>query len=266
MHLSRTLAACALFAAAAFAQDTVTLNNGDTITGTIKTMADGKVIVTSPIVGDITIPLADIKNLVTKERVALETVNGDTLQRRIAGIENDSLRLDGDLPSLPVDSLVAINPPPVEPPKWTGSIALNALWMDGNTRRRTVGAMGEAVRKSEADRISVDAFWDYSEDRQSGTGWNLTQRRAGAGLKYDYFLSERWYALATTRVLGDTFADLSLRYTAGLGIGYTVIDTDETSLLTEVGISYVDENYRSATPSTNYVAARVARGRWRQRP
>lgn len=258
MYLLRSLFVSSALAAVALAQDRITLNNGDTLTGKVKTMADGKIVVSSPIIGDITVSLADIQNLVTEAEVVLRTVTGETFRRRIAGIENSHFRLDGDAPAVPLGSLIAINPPKVKPPAWTGSVSVNSLWLDGNTQKRSVGALGEASRKTEADRITADAHWDYAEDKPSGASWNLTARRAGAGLKYDYFVSERWYTLATSRALGDAFADLSLRITAGAGVGYTVIDTEKTTLLTEAGLSYFDEDYISSVPSKDYIAARVA--------
>lgn len=258
MHLSRILAVGAALTSLALAQDRISLDNGDVLTGKIKTMAGGKVTIESAVLGDVVVDLADIANMVTEAQVELQTVSGETFKRRIAGIENASFRLDGDVPAMPLESLDMINPPPPKAPKWTGSVSINGLWVDGNTRRRQIGAAGEAARKTEADRITVDANWDYAEDKPTGMAWNLTARRAGAGLKYDYFIDDRWYALATTRVLGDTFADIDLRFTAGVGVGYTVIDNDTTSFTTEVGLSYFDETYRSTAPSQDYIAARVA--------
>jgi putative salt-induced outer membrane protein YdiY len=258
MNLMHFMIAGSLLATIGLAQDRVTLANGDVLTGKIKTMAGGKLTIASPLLGDVTVDIAQVQNLTTDAAVELATVTGEKLQRRIVGIEEASLEFDGDVPAIAIDNLAMINPPQAEPPKWTGTLSLSAFWIDGNTRRRTVGAFGEASRKTETDRITVDAFWDYAEDKAVGTGWNLTQRRVGAGLKYDYFIDKRWYALGTTRVLGDTFADLDLRFTAGVGIGYTVIDDGETTLVTEAGLSYFDENYRSNTPSKDYIAARVA--------
>ena len=258
-----TAALLAALAPGAFAQDKITLANGDVLTGTIKTMADGKVIIASPMLGDVTVPMSNISDLVTQAQVDLQTKGGDLLKRRIVGIEGGNLRLEGESPSLALDSLAKINPPPKLDPVWTGSLKVNALWTDGNTDRRAVGASFDASRRGEIDRLSVDAAWDYSDDKDNtntatrGTR-TLNQRRAGGGLKYDYFLSKKWYVLVTSRVLGDTLADIQLRYTGGVGIGYTWIEDSKTTFLTEAGISYVNENYRSATPSTDYVAARLA--------
>jgi len=257
MQSIRIAAVVAAILAGAAAQDRITLTNGDVLTGTIKTMADGKVTITSPLLGDVIVPMTNIRDLATKDQIELLTVNGETFRRRIAGIEGGALRLDGDLPSLALDSLSKINPPPVEPPKWVGTVSISGSWSDGNTVRRAFGAAAEATRRTDADRTTADASWDYAEDKSTGD-WVLNQRRAGGGLKYDYFLTKRLYALATTRVLGDTFADIALRFTGGVGLGYTLIENETTTLLIEGGLSYFNENYRSATPSQDYLAARVA--------
>jgi putative salt-induced outer membrane protein YdiY len=252
----------------ALAQDKVTLRNGDVITGIIKTMADGKITVTSPMVGDVTVPIANVVDITTGGNVKLVGKNGDIYDRRIAGLDNGQLKLDGEPPltGLLLSSLGAINPPLKPPDQWTGSVRVNGAWVGGNTDRRAIGAAFEAVRRSDIDRISADAAWDYAEDMKQDDPatvanehvWSLTQRRAGAGLKYDYFLSKKVYALASTRALSDTLADLKLRYTIGAGLGYQMIENDDTNLLVEGGLSYLNESYRSATPGVDYIAARLA--------
>lgn len=264
MRFLRTAASLAALTTCVLAQDKVTLANGDVLTGTIKSMADGKVTITSPLIGDIVVPIADVKDMTTQNAVDLLTTNNELFHRRIAGKEDGRLKLEGDLPPLPVDNLSKINPPKDVPPKWTGQLTLNAAFTDGNTIRRAVGSAFEASRRTEMDRISADAAWDYSEDKDTNRSsatyqeWKMNQRRVGGGLKYDYFLTKRWYALATARVLGDTMADINLRFTGGVGLGYTFIETEKTTFVTEAGVSYFNENYRSDTPSQDYVAARVA--------
>lgn len=257
-------AVVAALSAGAFAQDKITLANGDVLTGTIKTMADGKVTIASPVLGDVTVPMSNISDLVTKAQVELETKSGDRLKRRIVGMEGGNMRLEGDTTSLALDNLGMINPPLKPKPKWEGSLKIGGFWAEGNTDRRSVNAALDASMRREDDRITFDASWNYSEDKDgdptspSYRQWNLTQRRATSGLKYDYFVSKRWYALVTARVLGDTLADLDMRFSGGAGVGYTWIEDSTTTFLTEVGLSYVNENYRSNTPSTDTVAARVA--------
>ena len=260
LHLSLLAA----LATSAFAQDKITLANGDVLTGTIKTMADGKVTIASSALGDVVVPFANIASLETKEQVELKTKSGDLLRRRITGMEAGSLKLEGATTSLAVADLGMINPPKEVEPTWDGTLRINGLWTDGNTDRRAVGAAFDASMRRKDDRISVDAAWDYSEDKDNNAAsagfrtWKLNQRRTGGGMKYDYFLSDRWYALATARVLGDTLADIELRFQGGAGVGYTWVEDSTMTFLTEAGLSYVNESYRSATPSDDYLAARVA--------
>jgi putative salt-induced outer membrane protein YdiY len=269
MQSLRSFAVVAAFAAAAVAQDRITLNNGDVLTGTVKSLADGKLVITSPALGDVTVPFANVTNIATAGPVDLLTVQGEHLKRRIAGIDGTALKLEGDGPpigALQLANLSQINPPEVPRPKWTGSLTLGGSVVTGNTERRSIAASFDAVRRSEDDRITVDALWNYAEDKRrddpatpaNESGWTLSDRRAGAGLKYDHFIDKEWYWLVSSRVLGDTLADIELRFTAGAGLGYQVIETDTENLLFEAGLSYFSENYRSNTPTLDYMAARLS--------
>lgn len=245
-------------AATAAAQDKVTLDNGDVLTGKVKTMADGKLTVNSAALGDVVVPMANVKNLQTGEEVQLRTATGDLIRRRIAGIDSGTMRFEGQGTEL-VSNLEAINPPEKKDAEWTGAFKLGAGMISGNTERRSVsGAFDAELRRTE-DRITTDAQWDYAQDQDRTTrDWNLTQRRTGGGLKYDRFVTETTYVLATTRVLGDTLADIDLRWTAGVGYGLQLIDSEATKFAVEAGVSYLTESYRSGAESNDYLAARVA--------
>jgi putative salt-induced outer membrane protein YdiY len=269
MRILLLVAAIAAFSVGAFAQDKITLSNGDVITGKITSMAGGKVTIKSPLLADIIVPIASVSDLVTGESVTLKTKSGDVWQRRIVGIEGGSLRLEGgETSSLSLDNLGMINPPAHVDPQWTGSLNFSGVSTTGNTETRQAGLAFDASLRSPTDRITVDAAWSYGQNKDrsaanaSSSGYSLTQRRVGGGLKYDYYLSDKSYMLATSRVLGDTIANLELRYTVGSGIGYTLIDDGKDLLLFEVGLSYFNESYRVvAAPnptSTDYLAARVA--------
>jgi putative salt-induced outer membrane protein YdiY len=255
-------AALAVLATCSLAQDKIHLANGDVLTGTIVKMADGKITIDSPHLGEVKVPLDTVSNLTTQGQVELARKDGDPLKARITGIDGGNLRLEGQ-PALALNNLVSINVPK-EAPKWTGSIKVSALWTDGNTDERSVGAYFDAVRRTEQDRTSLDASWEYGEDKQNDPAapgyreWSLSQRRVGGGAKYDYFLGKESYVLGQVRALADTLADLDLRLTAGAGLGYTWVDNETTTFLTEVGPSYVSEDYRSGAPSQENWALRVS--------
>ena len=261
--------AFAVLSIGALAQDKVTLSNGDVLTGKITSMADGKVTIKSPLLADVVVPIESVSDIVTNESVTLKTKNGDLWQRRIIGIEGGNLRLEGGATSsLALANLGMINPPKEVDPSWTGSLNFSGVTTSGNTDTRSAGLSFDASLRRSTDRISFDGSWTYaqSKDRDSvvasSSGYVTNARRVGGGLKYDYYLSEKSYALVTTRVLGDTVANLDLRFTAGAGVGYTLIDDGSQLFMFEVGLSYLDESYRVFSPSEpssiSYIAARTA--------
>jgi putative salt-induced outer membrane protein YdiY len=257
MRIAFVVAALALATTAA-AQDKVTLANGDVLTGTIKTLADGKLVITSPVLGDVVVEFAKVKDITTQDQVRVLTSSGDLLRRRIAGIENGQLKFADQGQEL-LANIAQLNPPEAPEPKWTGALKVGAGFFSGNTDRRNIGAAFDAELRRSDDRISADGSWDYAQDKPQGsTNWNLTQRRVGGGLKYDRFLTKSLYYLLSTRVLGDTLADIELRYTVGAGLGYQILDDATTKLSAEAGLSWFYENYRSGAPTVDYLAARIA--------
>ena len=254
--------AVATFALGARSQDKVTLSNGDVVNGKIISMTAGKVTIRSTVMGDVVFSITEVTDITTGEAVTLQTKQGQRWRRRIIGMDDDNLRLDGEevVGGLRVGNLDMINPPVKEAPKWSGSLKTTALYTSGNTRRESVGVLFDASRSTKADRVTVDAIWNYGTDQDGSTNvTTLTQRRTGGGAKYDYFLGERWYALGTARALGDTLADLDLRFTSGLGFGYTIIDDGVTMLLSEGGISYFIEDYRTpGLASEETISLRIA--------
>ena len=145
-----------------------------------------------------------------------------------------------------------------EEPKWTGSVTLGATWSTGNTESTSASFDAGAERKSEDDRTTAKAYYNYSEQEDPATGLDsVTQRRAGASLKYDYFLSEKMYLLATTSAEYDRIADLDLRAQAGAGVGYQWRDDEIVKYGTEGGVSYVGE-YHEFDSDESYPALRLA--------
>lgn len=259
-RLALFLLALALATGSSVAQDRVELRNGDRLTGAVKSMAGGKLVLTTTALGDVTIDMSQVKDLVTEKPVVLETKTGEVLKRRIEGLRDGALALPG-APAVPVASLARINPPPAPKPTWKGSVNVGAAFLTGNTDRRSVSADAEVSRRTDADRITAKAFWSYADEKSTpGLGFQLTERRVGGSLKYDYFLGPRAYLLAQASAMGDTRADISLRFTTGAGAGYQWLDREDLKFSTEAGVTFFSESFRSANPTNEYVSARGAYG------
>src|SRR5262249_20236019 len=85
----------------------------------------------------------------------------------------------------------------------------------------------------------------------------VTQRRVGGRLQYDYFLSKKMYVFANAGAEYDFKAGIDLRTFIGGGAGYQFYDTETFKLTGEAGLNYFSEDY-SVGDSKSYVAARVA--------
>src|SRR5262249_27300976 len=62
--------------------------------------------------------------------------------------------------------------------------------------------------------------------------------------KYDYFFTKKFYGYAGIRVEQDEIADLNLRVTPSVGVGYQWFETPTFNLSTEAGIAWVYEDYK----------------------
>lgn len=152
-------------------------------------------------------------------------------------------------------------------PAWTGSVTLGATLTSGNTEITTLAADAEAVLDrsdtDSTDRWTARAYWLFAQQKNQATGQNaITQRTAGASLKYDYFFEEKTYAYANTAVATDAIAALDLRYQIGAGVGHLFLDEEDRAFSGEAGLAYVNEDYKEFPPApsddADYIAARLA--------
>jgi putative salt-induced outer membrane protein YdiY len=151
--------------------------------------------------------------------------------------------------------VLAKEDPPAPPPKgWTGSVAVSASKATGNTDKTTAGATGQAERRGDDDRWTVQLVWNYSDEK----GIGVTQRRTYGQVKYDRFFDKKRYGYGVVSAENDFNAALDLRTTVGVGLGYQFREDEEWKLSGEAGLSYVDENFETSSDDQDYLAARLA--------
>jgi putative salt-induced outer membrane protein YdiY len=64
-----------------------------------------------------------------------------------------------------------------------------------------------------------------------------------AYMKFDHFVSKKFFFQANIAGTKDKFRDLNLRSTFGLGVGYQFLESDRTNLSFEAGVNYVNEDH-----------------------
>jgi len=257
--------ALATFAAGAARADTVKLKNGDTLTGTIVSVLDGKLTLKTDAAGEIKIDLALIDTFATDGDAKL-IVNHpnddgtDVIHSKITAASggNVTVQSAAGTQTVPLGSLKSVNEPDFKE-TWSGSIVGSSIWTRGNTVNQSTALDLNAVRRGLEDRLTFKAWYRSARSEDPATGVSsTTERKAGGSLKYDYFLSKKLYLYAMTSAERDAIAALDLRFTAGVGAGWQVIEEKNAKFNVEGGVSYVNENYSDGTESVSDVAVRAA--------
>lgn len=245
------------------AADEVLLKDGSRIVGEVLHLDAGKLKVKTVFAKEIEVAWSEVTGLNIDRSVPFVLKSGDRLNGSAApGPEG---RLAIRVPGLAapqevaLDSIASINPPFRPSLTFKGFVTLGGSITDGNTRTRSASATGELEARAERQRFTFRGGWNYAEDEDG-----LTARNARANLKHDYFFTKRFYLYAGALFEGDEFQDLRLRVALSAGPGYQFIDigdftqvwASELQLSGELGVSYVDEDYKNGAPDESYAAAR----------
>jgi putative salt-induced outer membrane protein YdiY len=142
--------------------------------------------------------------------------------------------------AIPLSSIKKINPPPV---KWTGNVVVGGILARGNTQTENLNAATHLMRRGDQDRITFDAQYLYGREKITGDGNHETQNNWYIEGKYDYFFNPRFYAYANARVERDVIADISLRLTPGVGVGYQWVEKPNFAFNTEAGAAWLYRSY-----------------------
>jgi len=240
--------------------DQVEFKSGDRLTGTIKSVAGGKMIFDSAVAGPLTLKMDSIKTFSTDNPIEIVQTNGvSVVQKVVAGAEGMVMvQPEAAKPAqtLALADIATVNPEKV---KWVGSVVAGAVLARGNTESSTASVGAEATRRSDDTRIYLGAGYYFANQRDNNTGddstiadnWFLKG-------KYDYFFTKQFFGYANMKYEKDRIASLEMRLTPGAGLGYQWIERPDLNFFTEAGLTYVHEKYTDPDDTRDYMAARVA--------
>ena len=233
--------------------DEVQFANGDKLTGKIVKLDGGKLTVDSTVAGKIEVKWADIATMSTDEPVTIVLDNGQYVTQKLDASKPGEVNAGGE--TIALATAAKVNPEPVQ---WHGNALIAARFDRGNTVGDNFDGSLDAVRRSETDRITFGAGYSASENQDADqTGKHATRSKAFGSTQYDYFFQPQLYGYGNLRAEKDRFADLNLRLTTGLGVGYQWFDTDTLKFNTEGGVSYISEHLHGSE-DLNYAALRFA--------
>ena len=217
--------------------DKIILENGDTLTGTVEKVIDGKLTFITDYAGPVVIPVAKIKEILTDKPLEIHLSSGEVLKGKIKTVEDNTWMVEESPERAPVTiemkNIASINPPPVPPVKWTGAVAAGGNLQSGNTDRASGFITAEAGRRTEKDRMKFRYLFNYGEEEDE-----VTTRNHYGEAKYDYFFTKKFFGYVGFELYNDGFKDTKLRTFVGPGVGYQVWEDPVKSLQFEAGLSY----------------------------
>jgi len=239
--------------------DQLTLVNGDRLTGTIVTKETEFLIFQTPHLGEMKVRWSEVRRVLSEKDVKLFLDDGTLVRGRLETVTDGTVVIHTGVepPGAPValKSIVFINPSPDvsgEGVKYLGRINVGYSSSTGNSEIETLYTDFEAAARTRNNRYTAlgRARRSKDHDTESESNWL-------AGLKWDHFLTKKWYTYANTNFENDQFKDIELRSTLGVGSGYQFFETDQTNLALEGGLTYVNTDFITAADE-RYPAVRWA--------
>jgi putative salt-induced outer membrane protein YdiY len=239
--------------------DDVVFNNGDHLSGEITGLADGKLSIKTAVAGEIKLDLKEVKTFSTTHPIEIHLQDGTVLHQAVKADAAGRIATAGSAQikaqTLNISAIDSINPSPAH---WTGSLTASGLLARGNTHSDSFSLSADAMRRGENDRITLGAGYYFAKSKDPTTGDTSTTSDNWFLLgKYDYFFNKKLYGYALTRVERDRIADLDLRLSPGVGVGYQWFERDDFHFSTEAGLGWVYESF-SNDGTDNHPSARLA--------
>lgn len=219
------------------AADELRMKNGDRLTGEIVRMEKELLIFKSAYAEEkLAISWNEVDCISSDRSLPTEFKDNEFLIGRISCPESGMAQIESTLlgksTPMPLSELRSVNPS-----TYSGIFNLGGSLNSGNTDTRALNVATRFEVRTRKHRFTVDAKHNYGKANGAATA-----RNSSASLKYDFFAREKVYSYAQSLTEQDYFANLNLRNTEGLGMGYQFLDTRQRSLYTEAGISYFNED------------------------
>jgi putative salt-induced outer membrane protein YdiY len=245
--------------------DVLYLANGDRVTGTLVTLGAESVVFETEAFGEIAVAREQIAGISTDEPVTL-VIAGQLVEARLQYSEESgqSYASGGIGLALELTELEAVNPPPPVPPvrepTWRGSLSGGFTVTDSDRNSQSYNLTGEARQETDDHRLDLAARYVYAEQSSTGGGPSeTTQDSWRAQGQFNAFVSDKFFYYLSERLESDAVLGLDIRSIFGAGGGYRIVKTDRTEWNTEVGLTYLLEDYEDQSQTDDITGALSSR-------
>lgn len=244
--------------------DTLYLNNGDKITGTLVQANDSAVLFTTEYAGDLTVSRDHIRAVSTDSSRVLQTDTGDQFEGRLEALEGEQFLIHEDtfmpmpIPAITllardVDALTALTDSARK--KWSGFVDAGTSIRSGTTDTLDAHTAVTLKRKYQRNTLTLNLGGAYGE-----VDSEIDTRRAKATVKWRHLISDRLFVFALAGAEHDAGRKLELRANTAAGLGYQFIDQEDQTLSLSAGLDYTRDYWDPfGLPSEEEQAKRAAR-------
>lgn len=217
--LSLALSGLLFVTSAAAAADRLTLTNGDSLTGRLRSTTDTEVVFESDLAGTVRVKRASVKELAT----------------------------DGRARPLPAAGTSAPDPTSMRA-NWNGATNADLAMNRGNSDTATVALDSVATRLGPGDKLGVYGNYLMST---VGAGSGTTLARAlRTGARYDRDIARPLYTFGFGDIEHDLLQLLDLRTVVGAGAGVHLANTARAQANIFGGISFAHDRYSEVVDTT----------------
>lgn len=246
--------------------DTLTLKNGDRISGQIIKSDGKKITVKTEFMGTVEITWEAVDVMASTEPVYLtltdnQTVIGkvsasgdqyevetkETGKVKVAKASIASVRNAAEFNAWKAEVDRLKNPGLLD--LWAGALDVGLSLARGNAEANTFTLAANAVRATPRDKITVYATSIRASARKrTETDFAQVANAIRGGGRYDVNLSSRSFVFGSGDLEFDEFQNLDLRMSLGGGAGYKVIKNDSTTFDVFGGGAYTKEYFAAGNP------------------
>jgi putative salt-induced outer membrane protein YdiY len=253
-----TILSVLLVVSGAAMADTLVLNNGDHLTGTIES-SDGKVITfKTDYAGELKVKWSDVKQATTGPMYVVEK-NETTVNGPMTATSSDITvqTTNGGAVTVPLTDVTVIRSPQEQQSyenslhpgilsDWSGGGNVGFALARGNSDTTNLAVGFNADRKAKSDEIKVYASSVYST-AGAIAGGTVTANEILGGIRYDRNLNAALFAFVSGDFLHDQLQSLNLQQIYSGGLGWHAIKRTGTTLDLLAGVNYTRDSYSGPT-------------------
>ena len=215
--------------------DWIQLTSGEWLKGEIIAMYDENLEFDSDELDEMTLDWGDIQEIRSGGTMQIGFLK-DVVATGKLFVDGDIVRVMGEEDqSFPRSDLLTITADtPKEINHWAGKITLGANIREGNTEQVEISSKASIKRRTPKNRVNFDYLGNFNrtfdevaaDNQRINAGWNR------------YFSKRFFWTPAYGEYYRDPFQNIASRWTLGMGLGYTMIDTKKIDWEVNGGLAY----------------------------